>query len=344
MDDTTPYQAEGSMLHRQVERFVQNKPFNEPLDAEQTTAIVDAAEFLFQLDQKFKFAEVYYEQEVTLARWGIEECSGTADIITEAVKPRSLHVLDWKFGKGVFVPVEKNEQLMTYLLGALQAEQNLDDYDELWIHIAQPRLENYASYKCTKDELLGLVNAIKNAQKSHRIEAGEKQCFWCRGKNRCSEYEVMVRGKAALVFQVNDLMKQNEYPFEKMAKVLLLESDFKKIFKAIKDSLQELNNEQLKVLKLKRVAGRSIRQWASAEATARFLMDKYEAEPESITTTPELKSPAQIEKEFKGIAKDMEYQALIVKPVGAPVLASISDPRPEYQQDASSVFQKYLEK
>ncbi len=341
-EETTTYAEEGTMLHAQIARMIEFKRPNVVL-SEQQTAIEECLDFLETKTTQYGASSGQVEQQMSLKGFGIDNCEGTADVCFEGTEPYSLHIIDWKFGRGVFVPVEKNEQLMAYLLGAAGNLEKLESYEELWIHVGQPRLDNFNSYKCNIDELMGLINAIKNAQKSHDIVAGEKQCFWCRAKNRCAEYETLVRGKAALVFQVNDLMKQNEYPFDKMAKVLLLEKDFNKIFKAIKDHLQELNNEQLKAIGMKRVMGRSTRQWASEAAAAKYLIDEYGAEPEDIMTEPALKSPAQIEGKFKKAKKDVAFQKFVVKPTGAPVLASVNDPRPEFQNDATSVFQRVLE-
>lgn len=341
-EETTTYADEGTMLHEQIARAMMGQTFNAALKPEQRETLETCANWFNDLVVKHGLTWKKIESKVSLKHFGIKECYGTTDIIT-GQKKRTLHSIDWKFGQGVFVEGDKNEQLMTYLLGAAENPAKLEAYDELWIHLCQPRLENFNSYQCSVDELYGLANAIKNAQKSHDIVAGEKQCFWCRGKNRCAEYEVLVRGKAALVFQVNDLMKQNEYPFEQMAKVLLLEKDFTKIFKAIKDSLNELPSDKLAKLKLKRVAGRSVRQWADEETVIQHLVENYQ-DIEEIYTEPKLKSPAQIEGTIKGIKKDPEFQKLIVKPIGAPTLVSINDKRPEYKQDASAVFQKFLEK
>jgi hypothetical protein len=340
-EETSVYADEGTMLHQQTERFLQNKPYNKVLDAEQMGAIKDCIDFLMELRQKHQLTWLQTEQRVSLKGYDLVDCDGAADVVAGNAQ-NTLHIIDWKFGKGVFVPVEENEQLMTYLLGAAVNPIKLEQCEELWIHLCQPRLENYGSYKCDVGQLMGLVNAIKNAEKSYDIIPGEKQCFWCRGKNRCSEYEVMVRGKAALVFQVNDLMKQNEYPFDKMAKVLLLESDFKKIFKAIRDGLNELPREKLNDLGLKRVAGRSNRVWASEETVVEYLCNNY-GDVDDIYEEPKLKSPAKIESSIKGVKKDPEFQKLIVKPLGAPTLVSVNDKRPEYGGDAENVFRHLVE-
>jgi len=67
------------------------------------------------------------------------DTGGTADVTIDAW-PDVLEVVDYKNGSGVFVPIESNEQLRSYLLGKLQ-ESGLAglDYKTLRYTICQPR-------------------------------------------------------------------------------------------------------------------------------------------------------------------------------------------------------------
>ena len=334
--ETSTYADEGSMLHTQIERVINGNHFTEILDAEQEETISKGRDFFLSLEQKHKFTWVQTERRVSLTGYGINNAGGTSDIVAGS-GTRTLHILDWKFGRGVPVYVEKNEQLMDYLLGAAESLQMLEQFEELWIHLAQPRLDYFGSYKCNINELMGLINAIKNAEKSHEICAGEKQCFWCRGKIRCAEWDIWNKGMAVTIFQVNDMMKQNEYDYKLMVKALAMEPLFKKVFKAIRDSFYEMNGSQLADIKLKRVAGRSNRKYVSDGDVVRYLCENY-SDIEDIYEQPKLKTPAKIEKLIKGIKKDAKFQKLIVKPLGKPTIVSIHDKRPEYQNDAKSTF------
>lgn len=337
-DETTKEASEGSLLHNEMEHFIHNGVITGQLDAEQIDCIHNCYNWFLELQVKHEITWLQTEQKVSLKGYGINDAEGTADIICGKEK-ETLHIIDWKFGKGVPVYVNKNEQLMDYLLGAAENIESLKSYKELWIHLAQPRFDYYASYQCSIDELMGLLNAIKNAIKSYDIIAGETQCFWCRGKTRCSEYEEYIRDHAAIVFKTNDIMKKNELPFEEMSRALALEPMFKKFFKAIKDEFQKLNTEQLAELKLKRVAGRSTRSFVSEEQVIEYLCKNY-SDIEDIYTDPQLKSIAQLEKSIKGLKKDPEFQKFIIKPLGSPTIVSIDDPRPDYTDGttAESVF------
>ena len=339
--ETTSYADEGTMLHERQESVTNEvADWTIDLDAEQISCIEANDQWLQELATKHDITWMQTERRVTLEAYGIVGSGGTADIIMGSGK-KSLHVLDWKFGKGVQVFVNKNEQLMTYLLGA--AEGKLIRFDELWIHLGQPRFNYFESYQCSEHELMGLVNAIKNAIKSHDIVAGDKQCQWCRGKTHCAEYNALTNERAGLIFKVNDQMQSNHMDFAMMSKVLKYEPFVKKVFKAIKDHYNEMNAKQLASVKMKRVAGRSTRSYVNTDQVVEYLVENY-ADFDDIYTAPVLKSPAQIEKLIKGIKKDAEFQKLIFKPVGKPTIVSIDDARPEYGNDAKTAFAHLKEK
>ena len=129
-----------------------------------------------------------------------------------------------------------------------------------------------------------------------------------------------------------------------MVAILRLEPEFKKIFKAVRDELERLNTPDLKPLGLKRVAGRSFRKWADQKGAYEYLLENYADDPEVLFETPELKSIPKIEKEFKGIKKDPNFQKFIYKPVGKPTLVHKDDPRPDYEAEtAEKVFKSYGE-
>jgi len=335
-EETSVYADEGTMLHKQQERDVNGQPLSGDLNAEQEDAISKNRDFLLSLQEKHKFTWIQTETKTSLQGYGIKDAGGTADIVAGRYK-HSLHILDWKFGQGVPVYVEKNEQLMDYLLGSTRGVEHLKSFEELWIHLAQPRLDYFGSYQCSVDELMGLINAIKNSIGNYDIKAGETQCFWCRGKNHCAKYDEMTKGKAITVFHVNDLMKENTYDFKLMAKALAMEPFFKKVFKSIRDHFNDMSNQQLGDIGMKRVAGRSNRKFVDDEQVVKYLIENY-SEVEDIYQDPKLKSPAQMEKTIKGLKKDKNFQKLIIKPLGKPTIVGTGDKRPEYQSDAALSF------
>ena len=328
---------DGTDMHKYQDNILNGKPIPDTLDAEQRSYLSDNQKWLYNLMYKQNLDMRSVESKVDLTGYGIEDCGGTADVILNSSNRTGLHIVDWKFGKGIPVFVEKNEQLMTYLLGAAKNITQLNAYKELWIHIAQPTFDYYGSYQCSIEEVLEFLETIKRALKSHEITPGQKQCFWCTGKVFCSEYHADVAKKAVKVFEINDLMKKNYFDFIKATKVLKLEPFFKKVFNSIKSALHGRTSEQLNALGLKRVIGRSNRTFVSEEAVIKYIYDNYE-NTEDLYETPKLRSPAQLEKKFKDLKKDEEFKKLTFKAVGKPVIVDINDARSEISGDAAEVF------
>lgn len=348
-ESSSKYASEGTMLHAEMENRFFHRPYTNDLDNEQVSCLDACMEFFLELQVKHGFTWAQVEREVDLIKFGLEDTGGTADIIAGQER-RSLHIVDWKFGRGVPVSVKKNEQLMTYLIGAAEDLDSLKAYEELWIHIAQPRLDYFDSYQCDVNEAMGLVNVMKNAFARHDIIAGEIQCQWCPGKayGLCNEYNEYVAKNASAVFgltvqapkdlvNIEETFEFNISSIKKAVAILEKEALLKKVFKAAKDMIQVLPSGQLAELGLKRVAGRSNRTWVSPEQVVKYLCKNYE-DIEDIYEPPVLKSPAKMEAAIKGLKKDPEFKKLIHKPLGAPTIVSLSDPRPEYQIDPAEVF------
>lgn len=62
---------------------------------------------------------------------------GTSDFILEAFIDGVLHIVDFKYGAGIAVDPDDNSQLMYY--AAAYAGENLPMYDQVALHIVQPR-------------------------------------------------------------------------------------------------------------------------------------------------------------------------------------------------------------
>ena len=78
------------------------------------------------------------------------------------------------------------------------------------------------------------------------------------------------------------------------------------------------------------VEGRSLRKWTDDKIAAAMLTDLLNEN----AYTRKLISPAQAEK-LLGKKKKAEIEGLIIKPRGAPTIATENDPRPSISVDAS---------
>lgn len=113
---------------------------------------------------------------------------GTADCLVLA--GNVLHVIDFKYGKGVEVSAVDNPQMMLYALGALNAYALLYKFDIVKMAIVQPRINNISEFELTADELISWgENVVAPKAKLAADGLGEycpgEHCRFCRAKAEC---------------------------------------------------------------------------------------------------------------------------------------------------------------
>lgn len=139
---------------------------------------------------------------------------GTSDLIIYDTSSRILHVLDLKYGMGVEVNVEGNEQILLYAAGALESLARYINYweiNQIKLYISQPRINKDPSiWSLTVVGFMGQLRRIrerfyysaefyKNNQTmtfqylcrtvnsdSSIFNPGEHICRWCKGKGDCA--------------------------------------------------------------------------------------------------------------------------------------------------------------
>lgn len=138
-------------------------------------------------------ATIYPEQTLSIEFiTGEEGATGTSDVII--VKGKTLICADLKFGRGVQVFAEGNEQLLIYGASAVADFDALGEIEEIELHILQPRLNHFDCWKLSIAEMNERIERIR--QVSKRILAGpegliavpgEKQCRFCKASATCKE-------------------------------------------------------------------------------------------------------------------------------------------------------------
>lgn len=131
---------------------------------------------------------------------GVAGHGGTGDAVV--LLPGEVQVHDLKFGRGVLVEADENQQLMLYALGALELVESLgESVERVRLVIHQPRLsEKPSEWDCSvawladfgekAREAAGLVQRAGNTKTRDEFEAaflnpGEKQCRFCDAKATC---------------------------------------------------------------------------------------------------------------------------------------------------------------
>jgi hypothetical protein len=247
---------------------------------------------------------------------------GTGDCII--IGGNILHIIDFKYGKGVPVSAKDNPQMMLYALGAYTEYSFLYPIDTVKMTIVQPRFENTSEDIKSIEELLTWGESIKPIALMAFNGEGEyssgDHCRFCRAKALC-------RARADRYLSLEE--------FHKMRPPLISKEEIGEILKRAQElsawvkSLEEFAlNECLQgkdVPGWKLAPGRAVRQFTNQDEAFKVLMDNgfeetmlYERKPLTLTETEKLIGKAKF-KELLG--------AYIHTPPGKPTLALNEDKR-----------------
>lgn len=266
---------------------------------------------------------VAIEQKLDLGNW-IPEGFGTADCVM--VYGNTVHVFDFKYGKGVQVDAEQNPQMLLYALGAYAAYKMLYPIEQICMTIVQPRIDHVSEWTCTLEELLSFGEKVKERaalaiEGKGEYHPDEKACRFCRAKAQC---------RARSDFNVKKAFNIGEMPplisAEEAGKRLL---ELQDIVKYQKDLLEWALSECLAgkdVPGWKAVEGRSVRDWSDMDAAFDKLI-KSEMTMEEMLYEKKPLTLAQVEKLIG--KKDFQDAVgeFVVKKSGKPALVKESDKR-----------------
>jgi hypothetical protein len=237
---------------------------------------------------------------------------GSADLLGR-IGQRAV-VLDWKFGDGVAVSAEENEQGMFYAAAAmrtLDTEWVFEGADEIEIVIVQPPvirrwLTTPARIKQFETEL---VAAVKQSQKDDAAFKTGDHCRWCAAKPVCPQMTGEVDRFVKTSLQTIDATQIGHY---------LQQADkIEEFIKSVREMAFTMLENEVKVPGYKLVAKRGTRQWVNDDDAIKFLGDK--------AFEKKLISVAQAEKL---VGKKNFPQELAVSVSTGNTLANEDDPRP----------------
>ena len=248
---------------------------------------------------------------------------GSCDLLGR-ISQRALAV-DWKFGDGVAVDVEENEQLMFYVAAAMRTEKTkwvFDDVTEIECIIVQP--PEVKRWVTTPERIrsfeLELKRRVKLSQTDEAPLAAGDHCKWCSAKPVCP----LITGAVdrALKSNLDSLDAPTIGAYLKNAE--LLESWITDL-RALAFTMLE---GDIKVPGWKLVAKRGSRKWLDEQLAKTALLTNL---PESEVTESSLISVAQAEKKLKKLKLDLPNDLFVSISSGS-TLATADDPRPEVMQ------------
>lgn len=310
--------------------------------------------YLDNVREYIQGGELMVEQRVDFSHVvNVPDQGGTSDAIIITADGDEIQVHDLKYGRGVRVDAQDNEQLRLYALGALNEYGMVGDFKRVRMVIHQPRLNHLSEAVCTIDEIekfgryvgerawhaMEVLNIEKPEAYVHHLTPGEKQCQWCKAKANCpklarhveesvgADFEVMPTIADGALINNTVTIAPDESLAIKMKAVDLIED----WCKAVRAEVERRLFDGVPVPGYKLVEGkRGNRAWSNAaevETTMKSMRLKIEEMYDF-----KLISPTSAEKLAKagtiGKRQWPRLQELITQSEGKPSVAPESDKRP----------------
>ncbi|MFZ5650129.1 MAG: DUF2800 domain-containing protein [Bacillota bacterium] len=339
-ESTSEYADEGKLAH-EIAELKLRKAFTEPMGPRTFNSQIKKFKEnpLFQ-DEMLKHTDTYLDYVsgiihgyATLPYVAVEkrldysayalEGFGTGDCII--IGGNVIHVIDFKYGKGVPVSAEKNPQMMLYALGAYTEYSFLYRIETVKLAIVQPRLDTAPSeYELSAADMLAWGESIKPIAEKAFAGIGEfvssDHCRFCRAKALCR-----ARSEFNTSLEEYHRMKPPLLSNEEVGQILERAQNLAKWVSDLEEyALAEclVGND---IPGWKAVHGRSKREFTNTDAAFKLLTNAgyeeavlYNREPITLVKVEELLGKAK----FKEL-----LAAYINTPPGKPTLVPESDKR-----------------
>jgi hypothetical protein len=252
----------------------------------------------------------------------VPEGFGTADCII--IGGEELHVVDFKYGKGVAVEAENNPQMMLYALGALEKYALLFNTSIVKMTIVQPRLDAISTWGISASDLRdwgeGVRPIAEKAFKGEGVFYPGDHCRFCRASSTCrarAEFYLALEGFQKIQ---PDLLSNDE-----IGAILERAQDLQAWIKDLQDYALNQCLSGIDVPGWKAVEGRSVRQWTDADKAFETLVTAgvdeamlYERKPLTLAATERILG----KKRFGELVG-----SYVDRPPGRPTLAPETDKR-----------------
>ena len=367
-DETSEYAEEGTLAHQFSEiaaqynfNLITKRKKNSQIKKLQKESLykdemLTTSEFYAQylFDKSLTFAQKPYvalEVRVDFSDY-VPEGFGTCDCIM--IGGDTLHITDYKHGKGVPVSAEGNSQMRLYALGALKKYSPIFGYSikKVSMAIVQPRItEDVSEETLTVEQLIEWGNWVRPIAEKAYYGMGEfhsgSWCRFCKGKAVCkaraenytaledfkdfdiegklSEADVLAREDAiCLGAEVPGVLSDAE-----IGDLLIRGAELVQWYGDLKSYALGAILDGKEIPGWKAVEGKSERAFTDENAAIQKLKDSG-YEEEKLYKPKEALSLSNLEK-LVGKKKFAELVGeFITKPHGKPTLASENDKRAAY--------------
>ena len=279
-----------------------------------------ALELVEQAKQNCPDPIVLIEQKLEYSKY-VESGFGTGDCVI--VADDTLHIVDYKHGRGVLVEAEGNPQMRLYALGALEIFDCLYDISTIYMTIYQPRRANISTCTVPKQELLDWANQVLMPTAKLAFNGGGEfhcgeWCQFCKAKADCRERAKANMALAQYEFRQPPLLTDEEVEtiLGQLDELISWASDIKEY--ALQAAISGKHWSGYKL-----VEGRANRRYTDENAVVNAVKaagyDPYEQKLLGVTAMTTLLG----KKQFNDI-----LGGLITKPQGKPTLVPENDKRP----------------
>lgn len=275
------------------------------------------------------------EKRVDFSRW-VDGGFGTCDCIL--IHGSTLSIIDLKYGKGVPVSSEQNEQLILYALGAYDAFNLIYNLDKIELNIVQPRINNFSTWEISLTELLlwgdyFKVQAEKALGGNGELVPSAMACKFCKARDICT-----ARAENNLSLESEIKLKPNEIPKDKLYEYISRGEDIAKWVADLKAYALDMCLKGEDVKGLKAVAGRTSRSWTNQDEAINKLIEGGIDEAiiyDKVPLTLAKLEKALGKQQFTTLVGDM-----VVTSEGKPTLVFENDKRPAITNtvNATSIF------
>lgn len=276
---------------------------------------------------------VAIEQRVDFGAW-VPDGFGTADCIM--VSGDTIHIIDFKYGKGVQVSAEDNPQMKLYALGALAAYELMYDLTTVRMSIIQPRLSSDPdTWETSVREIVNWAEqVVKPAAALAAAGEGEyaegEWCRFCAIRGSCRARAAAQLALEDFAFRPDGLPQEYRLPpeltDEEIGQALIQGKRLAKWLSEIEEYALRACLEGKEIPGFKAVEGRSVRVWTDADAA--FLAARAQGIPEEMLYERKPITLAAMEK-LMGKRHFLDTMtAYVTTPPGKPTLVPETDKRP----------------
>lgn len=252
---------------------------------------------------------------------------GTVDAMFVCPSEGRVYVFDLKYGKGVEVSVDGNEQLLYYALAGWESSFS----KEVVLTIIQPRVQNsYKRVHYYKKEMREFAEALGRAlkdvdEKPEQYSPSQKACKWCLASSFCPAKRVKFEAVTDISLRddIPNFPLIDNFSLEQLGHIYNHHKEFTDWLNKVQEKVEELNRKGLKVPYSKMVKQRKNRVIKDEKKFVQAAQRK-KWRKKDLYHLPKLKSPKQLED--LGVPRELVEKHTII-PQGGTVLAHESDKR-----------------